>query len=1024
MKHLACSVIVSLFGLASSGLATAATYYVNSNGGSDTFDGTAAVVAGATTGPWQTLGRLAIATLAPGDTVYLACGGMWKETLRLRNSGTAAAPITVSGGPGTCATAPLIDGAMAIPAQAWTQYSGSIYRTQLPTDLINNPGQNPAISGWSPWSATGDSIMLVDTACPGQTAPCLAFTSGTSKSIAISNNFPISGGIEYTAGVQVFAPAGAKIKVVVRRGGPTYERLAPDQWITAAGAWQSVGFMFRAAASVPNARLDVEVPASRIRVNLREAHMRPASLGAEVLATLVDGLQIRRAHHPNFGQGGNSDSPYASVASAGGKTTLDAANLVLPAGASLSPGLGAAMRTIDWAIEERVVTAVNGKRLTLGSLTGYDIQPGYGFYLTGALWMLDSPGEWFFDSAASMLYVWMPDGTAPGGRVSATGIALGADLSDKTNVVVKDIAIRRTGSGVALTRATAITLAGVSIADVADYGVSADNCFQCQIQRSSVARVGLDAIMVRGARASGFSLTDSSIAESGASSRVNGWRMLPRPSYGAVYSPGPATNVARNMVDGAAMLGVYVGPGATVADNYFGNMCLVLNDCGAIYAAHDGGNAIIRGNVVETVLGNLAGLPGTPQLRAVGIYLDDLNTGSVVSGNSVTLADFGIQLHNASGATVANNLLFGNRRQQLFLQEGSAVLRSVGDVYGNAVNANTIVPTASGPGVFSLSEVGDTADFATFSGNHYSALLSPRVISEASPTTGGSYTVAEWQTAGRETGARVTQPVGYAAFLAGSANLVPNGNFANNTAGWTYWNQTSPLASMALRTCSFGPCLELRAGASATLLSSPNFSVTAGQWYRVSFDAAAGQTGQAINAVVRRGGGGTTGYEYLMPAVESVVGNAAWQRYSFTFQATKTVVAGDPVTRELGARVDFQGNQPGTTLSVARLEMVTLTPAQAALQIKLLLNRGTTAASMNCASLGVSGSLCNSFVYFEDDSPVVWPATVNALSGRAVYTRDTSLADSDGDGIADQQDACPSTAAGLAVNARGCAINQ
>ena len=104
--------------------------------------------------------------------------------------------------------------------------------------------------------------------------------------------------------------------------------------------------------------------------------------------------------------------------------------------------------------------------------------------------------------------------------------------------------------------------------------------------------------------------------------------------------------------------------------------------------------------------------------------------------------------------------------------------------------------------------------------------------------------------------------------------------------------------------------------------------------------------------------------------------------------------------------------------------MVTLTPAQAALQIKLLLNRGTTAASMSCASLGVSGSLCNSFVYFEDDSPVVWPATVNALSGRAVYTRDTSLTDSDGDGIADQQDACPGTAAGLAVNARGCAINQ
>jgi hypothetical protein len=32
--------------------------------------------------------------------------------------------------------------------------------------------------------------------------------------------------------------------------------------------------------------------------------------------------------------------------------------------------------------------------------------------------------------------------------------------------------------------------------------------------------------------------------------------------------------------------------------------------------------------------------------------------------------------------------------------------------------------------------------------------------------------------------------------------------------------------------------------------------------------------------------------------------------------------------------------------------------------------------------------------------------------------------DSDGDGVADQQDLCPFTAVGLAVNARGCAFSQ
>ena len=204
----------------------------------------------------------------------------------------------------------------------------------------------------------------------------------------------------------------------------------------------------------------------------------------------------------------------------------------------------------------------------------------------------------------------------------------------------------------------------------------------------------------------------------------------------------------------------------------------------------------------------------------------------------------------------------------------------------------------------------------------------------------------------------------------------------------------------------------------------PNFSVTAGQWYRVSFDAATAQEGQPINVVVRRGGGGSAGYEYLMPSAEAFAGSTAWRRYSFTFQATKTVIAGDPLTQEHGARVDFERNQPDSVLSVARLEMVTLTPAQAALQIKLLLNANSVATSIDCASLGVPSALCNFFVHMDDSSAVGWPAPISPLTGRPTYTRDTSLTDSDGDGIADQQDACPNTPAGLAVNARGCAISQ
>ena len=1024
MKHITRRLLFALLGFACFSHAFAATYFVNSNGGNDSYTGTAPSASGGTAGPWQSLARLSIETLSPNDTVYLACGGVWAETLQIRSSGAASVPITIAAGPGACTTAPLIDGAVIIPAHQWVQHSGSIYRAKLPVDLISNPNPGASLSGWFQWSATADAVTAVDNACPGQATPCMAFTSGTSSSIAISNNFALAGGADYTAGVQLRAPLGTRIKVVVRRGGPTYESLAPEQWITAAGAWQSVGFIFRAGTSVPNARMDIEVPGTSIRVNLREAHMLRALPGGNVLATYVDGLQVRRAHHPNFGQGGNANSPYAAIASAGGKTTLDAASMALPAGGVLTPGLGVTMRTTNFSIEESTVASVSGSRLTLSVPTEYDTLPGYGFFLTGALWMLDSPGEWFYDTPTSTLYVWMPDGAAPGNRVTASGLAAGADLGGKTNVTLRQIAISHAGTGVALVRGSGVTLSGMAISDIAGYGVNGENCASCAVQQSSISRTGLDAINVLGPLATDFSLTDSSVADSAASARTDGWRFLPRTSRGAVYVIGARPSIMRNTIKGTANLGVYLGPNGTFTNNYVGQSCLGLNDCGAIYANFSGNNATISANVVENVLSNLAGLPGTPQAHAVGIYMDDRNSNSTLNGNTVTGADYGIQLHNTNGVTVSNNVVFGNRLIQLWLQEQTNLLRAAGDVYGNQVLSNLLVPTASGPAVYLESELGDTADFATFSGNHYSALLSPRVIGERAPTTDKSYTVAEWQTAGRETAARATAPVGYVSFLAGASNLVPNGNLANGTVGWSWWNLTAPLANASVRTCAFGPCMDLRAGASASLFSSPNFSVTAGQWYRVSFDAATAQEGQPINVVVRRGGGGSAGYEYLMPSAEAFAGSTAWRRYSFTFQATKTVIAGDPLTQEHGARVDFERNQPGSVLSVARLEMVTLTPAQAALQIKLLLNANSVATSIDCASLGVPSALCNFFVHMDDSSAVGWPAPISPLTGRPTYTRDTSLTDSDGDGIADQQDACPNTPAGLAVNARGCAISQ
>jgi hypothetical protein len=260
---------------AGAGRTAAVSYFVDPNRGNDAYSGTAALAATGNAGPWQTLSRLATASLLPGDVVYLACGAVWNETLRVSSSGTSLAPITVAGGPGSCVTAPLIDGAQAVPANAWVQHSGAIYKARLPADLVLNSTPTTSLAGWTLWSAAGNATQVIDPVCPDTPTPCMKFTSGSGNSLAISNNFPLLGAAEYAFNVQVRAPVGVTVRAILRRGGPTYEALAPLQLVIGNGGWQTLAASFRAAASVANARLDIEVIGAFVPIHVRGArHLR------------------------------------------------------------------------------------------------------------------------------------------------------------------------------------------------------------------------------------------------------------------------------------------------------------------------------------------------------------------------------------------------------------------------------------------------------------------------------------------------------------------------------------------------------------------------------------------------------------------------------------------------------------------------------------------------------------------------------------------------------------------------------
>ncbi|MFF0739642.1 discoidin domain-containing protein [Streptomyces sp. NPDC004111] len=87
---------------------TGTTYYVDSQSGNDTADGTTP------TTPWRTLPRVNQHTFQPGDTLRFATNRTWTGQLAPKGSGTAAAPVTVTSyGTGT---KPLLAGNAAVPS--------------------------------------------------------------------------------------------------------------------------------------------------------------------------------------------------------------------------------------------------------------------------------------------------------------------------------------------------------------------------------------------------------------------------------------------------------------------------------------------------------------------------------------------------------------------------------------------------------------------------------------------------------------------------------------------------------------------------------------------------------------------------------------------------------------------------------------------------------------------------------------------------------------------------------------------
>jgi parallel beta-helix repeat protein len=1038
MKY--CNLLLTIASLCGGTHALATTYYVDAKNGNDSLSGKTSTVSG-TNGPWQSIAKVNSAALQPGDQVLFSCGQTWSETLKPSTNGTTTAKIYFGTNPAQCLNKPKITGFQPVLSHNWQPHKGNIWKTTFPQNLIVNGILSSSVTNWGKYPS--DASLAFNSLCPLSVAGCMNFTasSTTASSLAISNPFPVIGGQQYSVKLSFYAPTGASIALAVRENGNSYSPVGLNKGgITGNGQWQTITVPFTATRTLSNARLDIQVPKAK-NIHVRYAQVQASALLSKPAMVMVNGIPVTVAHHPNAAHEATrpdsvfllTTAPSPSVKDANGRTVSNrimVGDLKLPSGGSIKPNTKLVLRDQDYLLHEFSATQDNTNSISLKPNTSYPLtNAGWGYYFYDDLWMLDSAGEWFFDSSTQTLYMQAPNNANPGSSVSVAALDTAIDLSARTNISVENLEIDGAATGANISGSSDVSLRYLNIHNIKNHAiVSTKRAYNPTIASNTIKRASIGGIQAYSTL--NAQILNNNISEIGVVYQSGKQVSLPSPSDSAIWG-GSGSDIHENYLADIGTWGIITPDNNDVDSNVIERACNTLNDCSAIYAYSLSAGTVIRNNLVWGVRGNLDGIPSSHGEHLIGIYLDLGISGIKVTGNTVIGATHSIQLHDSSNSLISDNTLYGSKRYLLYMNEDTKLKRTAGDIFQNTLSNNKFFSTSEEPPVRSTSLIGDVFDFATYSTNHYSTISWKSVAFETSPNFSQENSFIEWQKAKTTAGVPRNNdidggnPAPLPTIAQGTVgnNFMTNGNFSAGLQNWGRYNSTAPTAAMTLEGClpiSVNCLRVINAGGSNTMVYSPKFSVTKDKLYRITVDLKGSANGTNLTAKVRFGG--PTNFDHLLTSAQKFTTSTEWKRYSFIFKATDT--ASNPTINDQGARFDMEGLPSGQTLWVANLEIAPFdTGVSGPARSDIIVNRLGTVVAADCPTRTTNPGLCSNYVTFPEGGTAAWPISIPPRSGKIVFTQNLSLLDSDGDGIANSQDQCTSTVKGLTANTKGCSLS-
>jgi Right handed beta helix region len=461
-------------------------------------------------------------------------------------------------------------------------------------------------------------------------------------------------------------------------------------------------------------------------------------------------------------------------------------------------GAEVVVRSSNWSYDVATITNYTSKTLTFPTiyydLTTYD----WGYFLRNKLSELDMAGEYYFDPISGQVYLWAPANANPNTlTIEASAHDIGCAVF-YPYVVVEDLAFKHYRVvGLRLDNVHHCIVRSCTFSDlfaaIGTYGNSN------LLEANTITRTYGNAVMI---------LDDNTTFQDNVMTDISMVPGLGESNWGyiGVRAYGMGNKVLRNTLNTIGYIGINVYDDALVENNYVENALALLNDgCAIGFDESDG--CIIRDNIIVGVQGNLeSSAPNSPVYHpfAHGIYSGNLSVRytSVINNTVADCRGSGLHLDHtmlSEGNVVSDNVFFNNETQ--------ISISDFSNNWGPGAVAPYYVPqyeqTFSGNVFFSLRAdqlcmlqyhvySPQWTDFGDYSNNYYYNPYEEQSILVHN-IMGGKfyrYTLARWKHDRQEdlnSSASPRQLPSYKVIGYQSENLVNNGDFANNVAGWDGW---------------------------------------------------------------------------------------------------------------------------------------------------------------------------------------------------------------------------------------------